>query len=245
MRALLIAAWIATLAAAQAQAAPEDLPAAPMLQVETRVRDAILKSYREFMRGLDVFEKKHALAPDAAPLFRIVPAAKGVALDGVTMRVAGDTVSLQVPVHADGTFEMPRSQAALDEDAGIFVNKKRGTHRWRPHFTTPNLPSGTRRLGDLRLECEVIWAVSSSHDIVEPQGADSVGDAPCRSGALKVMQWSPRRILEYALVAGSRRQVFTPPPTPPDSPQPVYWVPLHDSSWPDDTLVEFIYAPQA
>lgn len=237
--AALMAAAIAAVPASQSHAFPD----APREVVVATVSEPILKNYRQFMRGLDAFEKKRALAPAAAPLFRLVPTGKGIALAGVTMRIAGDTVSVQVPVNPDGTFEMPRSQPALDEDAAIFLNKKRGAYHWRPQFMTPDLPPNTRRLGDLRLECEVILAAGTGPDVVEPRLADTIGFAPCRSGALKVTHWSPRRIVGYSLVSGTRRQAFVPPASP-DRAQ-LFWVPLHDASWPDDALVEFVYAPQA
>jgi hypothetical protein len=47
--------------------------------------------------GMDLFERRHALAPQASLRFQLLPRLYG-ALDGITLRVAGDTVSLPVPL---------------------------------------------------------------------------------------------------------------------------------------------------
>lgn len=241
-----IAAFIALYAGlAQAQdGAP--LAAAPLDTVQLAgLRDPDFKTYRAFVRGLDTFDDRHAaLAPAAPLLFRLVAATPGAALADVTMRIASDSTSLAVPVNPDGTFVMPRHPGAAEENADIFLNKKRGSVRWRPHFNTPGLAPNTRRLGDLRLECEVRWAVESGElSILQRSVMGAVG--ACHSRHIRVLNLAPQALLEYWLVSGERRQKYLPGKDDARKGLPVYSVPLHDASWPDDALVEFVYAPQA
>lgn len=242
--AALISGMISCAASAQAQDAAPPAETVETVQV-AGLRDPDFKSYRAFAKGLDTFEQKRALAPAAPLLFRLVAAAPGAPVDGVTMRIASDTTSVQVPVSPDGTFVMPRNQQAIDENADIFLNKKRGSYRWRPHFATPDLPPNTRRLGDLRLECAVRWAVEGSDLPMLARAVAGVAGGACQSRHITVLNLAPRPLLEYSLVSGERRQKFGPYKSKAGSKVPVYWVPLHDASWPDDALVEFVYAPQA
>ena len=246
-------ALCAALAQAQASAAPAQAQASAAPAVEAAletvqvagVRDPDFKTYRAFVRGLDTFEEKHAkLAPAAPLLFRLVAATPGATVGDVTMRIASDVTSLPVPINADGTFVMPRHQGAVDENADIFLNKKRGSYRWRPHFNTPNLAPNTRRLGDLRLECEVRWAVERAElSIIKRALIGAMG--ACNSKHVIVQHLAPKPLLEYWLVSGARRQKYVPAKNEAKIALQIYYVPLHDTSWPDDALVEFVYAPQA
>ena len=237
-------ALCAALVQAQESAAPAAEAALETVQV-SGVRDPDFKTYRDFVRGLDTFEEKHnKLAPGAPLLFRLVAATPGAGVGDVTMRIASDVTSLPVPINADGTFVMPRHQAAIDENADIFLNKKRGTYRWRPQFNTPDLPPNTRRLGDLRLECEVRWAVDRAElPMIKRAVIGAMG--ACNSRHVRVLHLAPKPFLEYSLVSGARRQKYVPAKNEAKMALPIYSVPLHDTSWPDDALVEFVYAPQA
>ncbi|RLM48881.1 hypothetical protein DVK02_18545, partial [Halobellus sp. Atlit-31R] len=66
-----------------------------------------------------------------------------------------DSVSVPVPVAPDNSFVLPRNELALREDAAVVANRKTTSMTWRAQIITPGLPPGTRRLGDMRLECLV------------------------------------------------------------------------------------------
>src|SRR5471032_1309112 len=130
---------------------------APTQQVQQvkvdATRDPVDKSYRKMMQGVARFERDHALAPQASLRFRLLPRQPGVDMSGVQLRIAGDTVSVPLPLAADNSFAPVRNEQALREDAVLLANRKASTMSWRAQVITPGLPPDTRRLGDLRLEC--------------------------------------------------------------------------------------------
>ncbi|MGH8855515.1 MAG: hypothetical protein ACREWI_14730, partial [Telluria sp.] len=73
----------------------------------------------------------------------------------ITLRVAGDSISIPVPVAPNNSFVLPRNDNALREDAAVLANRKTTSMTSRAPIVTPGLPPGTRRLGDMRLECLV------------------------------------------------------------------------------------------
>lgn len=147
---------------AQSEEPARDPNATPEVVVDG-TRHPELKPYRVMSAGLDAFDEHRKLAPDAALKFRLLQAdvMLGVSQkwDGVTLRVAGDQLSIPLPLEADGTFTLPRSQAAYDEDADLVVNRKKSTISFYTKVLTPGLPENVRRLGDLRLQCEVTIAI--------------------------------------------------------------------------------------
>ena len=131
-------------------------PAAPIPSVTvSTTRDPVDKSYRKMIKGMDRFEREHALAPAATLRFRLLPRLSTAKMTGITLRVAGDNVTLPVPVAEDNSFVLPRNEQALREDAAVLANRKTNSMTWRASVQTPGLPDGVRRLGDLRLECKV------------------------------------------------------------------------------------------
>jgi hypothetical protein len=143
--ALLAASWAA------AQPASRHAPSVTV----SATRDPVDKSYRKMIAGMEMFERRHALAPQATLRFQLLPRLPGTELDGVTVRVAGDTVSLPVPVAPDHSFTLERNEQALKEDAAVIASSRASTLTWRVQVRSPNVPDGMRRLGDLRLECLV------------------------------------------------------------------------------------------
>lgn len=49
-------------------------------------------------------------------------------------------MSLPLAVAEDGTFVVPRSEAAGKEDAELLLKRKPGTFRWRPDVRPPGVP---------------------------------------------------------------------------------------------------------
>ncbi|GGC03309.1 hypothetical protein [Pseudoduganella buxea] len=213
--------------------------AAPVVEV-SGIRDPELKSYRTMARGLDAFDAERAHAPQASLRFLLRPAAPGESLDGLTLTISGESVKLPVTLAADGGFELPRSTAALEDKAELVLNRKRHSFRWRPDVRSPGVPANTRRLGDLRLQCAVQWAID--REALTPQARAALGatGGPCHSPLAHTGFEAPQPLRAAWLRDGTRREalpvnrqrtrMFTPP--------------LADRSWSDDALVEFDYAGQ-
>ncbi|MES2072170.1 MAG: hypothetical protein V4488_17575 [Pseudomonadota bacterium] len=210
-------------------------------------KDPEFKPYRQMLAGLDAFEQHQQLAPAALPRFVLRPqqADAGVnavsGVSGVTLRIAGDTTSIDVPLAADGTFSLPRNQSlAAEANADLLLNRKKGLYRWRPDIRSPDVPAGARRLGDLRLECEMRWAVEQEDLSFVKRTLFRTMGGPCRSANIFVLYPAPEKLAGVSLASGQRRESLAAERLAGSA--LFYAPPLHDRSWPDDTLVEFEFA---
>ncbi|SFG94510.1 hypothetical protein SAMN05518865_12435 [Duganella sp. CF458] len=134
----------------------------PSVEVQD-VKNPDMKSYRAVVAGLDAFEQHHALAPSVPELrFRLVAheGQEQLAGDPLYLRILGNGDPIPLPIAQDGTFAVPRVQAAIDDDADLILNRKKGVLKGYPDIRTPGLPENVRRLGDLRLECQVMIAIA-------------------------------------------------------------------------------------
>ncbi|MBG9389594.1 hypothetical protein I5803_16310 [Caenimonas sp. DR4.4] len=234
----------------------------PPVTVTAPLRDPVQKSYRKMIRGMDLFERRHALAPQATLRFKLLPRKSTTDMRNIDLYIVGSTVDQQVPVAADQTFTLPRIPKALEEDAVVTPPaRKAQTMTWRTEIRSPGMPPGTRRLGDLRLECLVGMEadlVSGANNLLA-RFAHLFSDpvAYCGQKQSRYLFFAERPVFSVTLVAGNRREVL-----PVDrlyaeaSDDPglkatlpvcdcevlldrTYFLPLGDASWPDDTRVEY------
>jgi hypothetical protein len=254
------AALVAAGAAAQAPAAPPPT-AGPITTVTVPyTRDPVDKSYRKMIRGMERFQRDHALAPNATLRFHLLPRSQTVKMTGITLRVAGDNITLPVPLAEDNSFELPRNEQALREDAAVVANRKTTSMTWRASVVTPGLPPGTRRLGDLRLECFVgmeAGLVSNSSPLFGwISDALTTADQVCNSPRGNYLFFTQRPLFSVTLRAGQRTEVLPFKMLYAGGEQTgdmlqycdcqvlldrSYYAPIWDKGWPDDTLVEFEY----
>jgi hypothetical protein len=208
------------------------------------IKNPEMHSYRAIAAGLDTFDDQHALAP-AAPQLRFSVRARGgvdLASNMPTAKLSGDAFSLPLPVGADALFEVPRSQQAWDTNAELVLSRKRKDVQVWPHVRTPGLADNQRRLGDLRLECQVLiaivkkeapfWGVAMINTVLmtgdwcsffkDGDHAWSVDvDAPLAAAVL--------RDGERTLALRVKGRHFE--------------LPLYDSNWSNDALVDLAYEP--
>ena len=240
------------------QAAPADA-AIPTVSV-TSTRDPVDKSYRKMIKGMDRFEREHALAPGATLRFRLLPRLPHVGMDGIVLTVLGDHIALPVPLAPDNSFTVGRNAQALREDAALVANRKSNSTTWRAMVTSPGLPGTARRLGDLRLECLVgmeAGLVSNDPPLLAWAATLLAGaDQVCSSPRGNYLFFAERPLFGVTLHAGGRsaalpfRMLYAGGEQTPASLRYCdcqslldrsYYAPLWDRSWPDDTLLEFDY----
>lgn len=264
VRAALAAALVLACAAAEAQPAAPAKGAAvlPPVTVTAAPRDFVEKSYRRMIRGMDLFEREHAYAPNAALRFKLLPRKRDTNMEHIELEVLGPTVDIEVPIAPDHTFALPRDRQAFAEDAIVTPNRRSRSMTWRADIRTPGLPAGTRRLGDLRLECRVGLQAGlvSNNDSLLSKMVHAFTDDPeryCGNPDARYLFFAEQPLFSVTLVAGARREVLPvsklyagaseDPGLPYDLPycdcevlvDRTYYMPLGDASWPDDTLVEF------
>jgi hypothetical protein len=227
-------------------------------------RDPVDKSYRKMISGMERFEREHALAPAAPLRFQLLPRTPDVKMDGITLRVAGDTVSVPVPIAADHSFTLPRNEQAVREDAAVLANRKTTSMTWRALIRTPGLPPDTRRLGDLRLECRVgteAGLVSNNSQLFAwLSNALLSADQVCNSPEGNYLFFADRPLFGVRLRAGGRVEelpfamLYAGGNQTPEMLRfcdcqvlldRTYYAPIWDKGWPDDTLVEFEYMTDA
>jgi hypothetical protein len=258
------AVQIALLSLCVTVAAQDRKPAASLPPMTVKAtRDPVEKSFRKMIRGMDLFERLHSMAPSASLRFRLLPRRPHTDMDRIVLEVVGDSFSYQVPVAPDHTFTLERNRKALDEDAVVTTNRRKLSMTWRTDIRTPGLPPGTRRLGDLRLECRVgleADLVSNTNPVIARISNLFTGtEGYCERKDAKYLFFADRPLFSVALVAGARREILPidqlyaqasdDPGLKWDLPfcdcevlvDRTYFVPLGDRSWPDDTLVEFDY----
>ena len=225
-------------AQAQDASAPEDSPGEQIVDVHG-TRDPDLQPYRTMLKGLDAFADHQRLAPAAPLRFKLLAATPAISMTGATLRLEADNLSIAIPLANDGTFALARDKTAFDANADLVSNKKRSTVRWRPSIVTPGLPANVRRLGDLRLECEVRWAVEQDALPFMRRNLFKLAGGPCHSAMISVPYPAGRTLSGVLLRSGERSARL-----PLSEDRNRYTPPLHDSSWNDDTLLTFSYADE-
>jgi hypothetical protein len=241
-------------AAAGAAAQDDDIQKVPV----NGVKNPEMKSYRAVSKGLDMFDSEHDLAPAVPQLrFRVmlnkskyqcigVCGTTALAVPGggeqFALRIAGDDVSVHVPIAADGYFLVPRSEALYDANADLILNQKKGGYKMSVEVRTPGLPDNVRRLGDLRLECKVqvaiakeeipLWVVALANSILLSRDW-------CMATMAKEVPnfgfFSPATLASARMTYGDRSEGI-------ETDKHSFKVKLGDKSWPDDALVHLEYA---
>jgi hypothetical protein len=212
----------------------------PAVQVEG-MKNPQMKSYRAVVAGLDTFDDYHRLAPKVQQLrFRLLTRsgeADGVD-DPLLLRIASDDESINVPIAPDGQFAIPRSESAYANRAELIFNRKKGSYQVVPEIRTPGLPENVRRLGDVRLDCKVrvaiakeeipLWITLTVNGIL--LSTDWCGRI--KEGGLSYP--SPRALAAVTMSEGDRSASLK-------SGAHYYTVPVGDTSWSDEALVELQY----
>ncbi len=253
--------WLRNSVALLALAAGAASAADDAMTIEiTALKNPVDKSYRKMVQGMDLFERDHGLAPQAALRYKLLQRKPGGELERAKVHVVGRSFDQPVAVAPDYTFTLPRERKALDEDAVVQSERKAQTMTWRADIRTPGLPANVRRLGDLRLECEVgMEAGLVSQYTVLDRLFDLLEDSRqyCGGGKQRYLFFAERSLFSVTLKSGHRRETL-----------PIeklyaatingrrdelkhcdcealldraYVLPLGDKSWPNDTMVELEY----
>lgn len=206
------------------------------------MRNPELKTYRVMAAGLDAFDDHHDFAPTAKIVrFKLTRRAGQPELDkeNLALRISGDTVSIPVPITADGMFVLQRSEKADDEDADLVLNKKKGGYRWWADVRSENVPANMRRLGDLRLECRVMVATAKKEMgfwIRSLINGFLLTTDWCGVDKLQLATKTDRKIKSATLLhQGERIRLHL------SDDDTAYVPPLGDKTYPNDTLIEIEY----
>jgi len=127
------------------------------------------------------------------------------------------------------------SHSRGDQNAELLLNKPKGGFRWDPLIESPGVPANMRRLGDLRLECQVLIAVGKEELAFWQRALANtlfLGSDWCNSDKVDLPTFSQRTIKAAWLVDGAARIAL-----------PLYELgsgfiaPIRHKAYPDDTLI--------
>lgn len=94
------------------------------------------------------------------------------------------------------------------EDADLVTNRKKDTYRWQASVRSDDVPPGMRRLGDLRLQCQVGIAIAKKETpfLLRTLVATKLRTTDwCSAVELKMSTYSDPAIASATLLDGGRR----------------------------------------
>lgn len=222
---------------ADAQPATDGQPtseAMPSVEVK-QLKAPEWRPYRAMLKGATAYDKYRALAPQAPFRLKLNLRKAGRDIAAVTLKVVGSDSEVGIPIASDGSFELPRLSEAGYRNAELVVNQKKAENAvgWGPFIRTPGLELDTRRLGDLRLECEIQWAIDQDEMSFVARNAFKMIGGPCNSSRFQMSFQAPRRIDSASVRTTGRKQALIVQRNGAS-----FVAPLHDKSWPDDALID-------
>jgi hypothetical protein len=225
-------------------ASAAETSAEPIAEVDiSATKNPDWKRYRVMLKGLDAFDQHRALAPQAEPQFILKPRTAAATLNGVTLRLASDEQNLPIALAENGRFSLPRDAQAEKDNAELMINRKKELFRWWPYVRSPQLAANQRRLGDLRLECEMFWAIHYDDLPFLARNFVRALGGPCKSKKVVLSYPADFTDLRSAtLIQGQRRlEVMMEKPEKSDRKPASFSPPLFDTSFSDDAIIELDY----
>ena len=200
------------------------------------IRDPDWKPYSAMLKGVKRFEEKHALAPGAELRFILEPRRADVDMHAIALRLESDEAGMAIPLGERNIFSLPVGQGTLYEKAELTVNRKAGSVRWIPYIRSAASSDTIRRLGDLRLACEVHWAIDKDTLHFAMRTAMSAMGGPCNFVSQKGT---------YSFTEGRRIATATISFNGKSAPVPFsgasFTPPLREQDWSDDSVVELTF----
>jgi hypothetical protein len=103
----------------------------------------------------EAYAKNRHFAPQAPLRFRVEDASNADVALRLWLSEGNDIVDL--PISADGTVDF--SDMVITKKTKLSSNRAKGLLRLKPEIFSPSTSIQARRLGDLRLECRIMWAI--------------------------------------------------------------------------------------
>jgi hypothetical protein len=235
---LLVSGFLVTERALAAADTRNAVPGEKSVEV-AGVRNPEWKPYRSLLLGFEAFESKRALAPKAVLRFAVRPMNPGTSLAGVMIRLESSAGSAPLPLDENYSFALPFDPAGAANGAELLTNRKKDTLAVRPDIRSPGLPPNVRRLGDLRLECHVRWAIQKDELGFMKRNAFRMLGGPCDSGRVATYYFADRPINAARMTAPGRKVAL-----PLAGNGSLYRPPVHDANWDDETLVVMEFAEE-
>ena len=195
------------------------------------------RSYKVFIRGMEAAEKLKDLAPTAIIHFQLTTKEKSEpSTQKIGLRFVAENVDIPIALTDDGLFVLDKILEKDANNAELIVNAKPSTTNFWPSVRTPELPINERRLGDLRLECEMEWAMFKEDGPFIIKATFTLGGGLCHSSKISVSSSEVRKLKAAWLVEADRKL-----PLSLSASGKNYYPPLYDQSWGHNTRIVFEY----
>lgn len=218
--------------------APEQATDEALIVNVQSFRDPYRTPYRVVHKAMGLMSEMAALSPDATLNFFIV-AKSGLPFPGrVQISIGEGDKRILIDADPDNTFVLPASAHAAGSGAELQVNARRKDVYLRPEVHSPGSQAGQRRLGDLRLECEITWRIEYEESSLFARAALGLMSSPCKSPKFGV-EFYPRHKLAMATISENGRVKNLNLAKGGHA----YYAPLADASWSDAASITLIAAP--
>lgn len=192
---------------------------------------------KSFLNALDVREKYRSLAPDAAIGFRLTPIPKSeIKLSTLRLRFISANNETPIEINDLGYFTVDKNVLKNDSDAEFVVSAKSGSTRFRSVVRSQHLQENEKRMGDLRLQCEMNWALLKDDAPLLMRTAFSLAGGLCHSKKIAVSYVEDKQFVSISIEEGERKIALYRG----DSTDH-YVPPLYDQSWGNDAKLIFEY----
>jgi hypothetical protein len=141
-----------------------------------------------------------------------------------------------VEVDSKGEFSLPAVPSDMLARATIVANRETGSGMFRPLVRTAGLDGEDRRLGDLRLECQVLWAIEKDNIPLLFRLSFGATGGPCNSSKVEFSFPAAKGLLHAVVVDEAQRadvKILQSGRS--------YWPPMHDQSLRDSAIVKFTF----
>jgi len=144
---------------------------------------------------------------------------------------------LEIPLNAENIFTLPVEPELVPDKAELTLNRTAGSVRWLPYVKSSTTTDTVRRLGDLRLACEVHWAIDRETLPFAARTTIGALGGPCNFVSQKgTYSFSEnRRIIRATISLNGRTESvpvsgysFTPP--------------LREQHWSNDSMIELQFS---
>jgi hypothetical protein len=183
---------------------------------------------KALQRAAAAFNKDRSLAPEAPLRFRATDRAP----TGEALRIwieRGDTVET-VLIGADGLLTLP--QLAFADGARLLANRSQDGLSLFPEILSPSTSLHARRIGDLRLQCRVGWALELDEIPLYVRTSFAMAGGMCKSGKIAYHPYAGFRVSSAEL-----RGITDSQPVPVTK-GGAYRPPIHERSLNNDAIID-------
>lgn len=147
-------------------------------------------------------KSRRELAPDANLFFEVKRKSGARDLAGLKLFLRSADKTIPLPIDAANRFVLP---AFRGDGWNLVGNRGSGGLTITPLVLSPGMSQTDRRLGDARLECEVVWAAFLKPDLPLPMRAAGMLVPVCRTQHFGMYLRGERRIANGTVTAGAVR----------------------------------------